>query len=215
MGVTLPVKMVLSYRSDMSDWEQECVLLKQQLEEVLGKDFIDCELYGGPADSFLRQVRRNGMYGFMRCNWGADYEDPSTWAQPFAIDDTIREVDNVVEANSYNDMDVALVEENELTPILKDYYAKVEEARKIADTLPRYKAFAEAEAMLIENAIVIPYFIYPSSYVATKINIFDGQYAPCGVSNLRYKGQKVSEKFITMDEYTERYDAWLKEMGVE
>ncbi len=215
MGVTLPVKMVLSYRSDTSDWEQECVLLKQQLEEVLGKDFIDCELYGGPADSFLRQVRRNGMYGFMRCNWGADYEDPSTWAQPFAIDDTIREVDNVVEANSYNDMDVALVEENELTPILKDYYAKVEEARKIADTLPRYKAFAEAEAMLIENAIVIPYFIYPSSYVATKINIFDGQYAPCGVSNLRYKGQKVSEKFITMDEYTERYDAWLKEMGVE
>lgn len=70
MGVTLPVKMVISYRSDDSDWEQESILLKQQLEGVLGTDFIVCELYGGPADDFL-PVRRNGMYGFMRCNWGA------------------------------------------------------------------------------------------------------------------------------------------------
>lgn len=214
MGVTLPVKIVLSYRSDMSDWEQECVLLKQQLEEVLGTDFIVCELYGGPADSFLRQVRRNGMYGFMRCNWGADYEDPSTWTQPFAVDSNIREVDDVPEGNSYNDMDVALINENETTAVLKAYYAKVEEAKKIADTAPRYKAFAEAEAMLIEHAYVIPYFIQPASYVATKIDIFEGQYAPCGVSNLRYKGQKISDKFINMEQFTQRYAEWLKKMGV-
>lgn len=216
MGVSLPVKIVLSYRSDMSDWEEECVLLKQQLEEVLGTDFIECILYGGPADSFLSQVRRNGMYGLMRCNWGADYEDPSTWAQPFAIDPSVRESDNVVQANSYNDMDYVLTEgiENETTPILKAYYAKVDEAKRLADTLPRYKAFAEAEAMLIENAFVIPYFIFPASYCATRINLFEGQYAPCGVSNLRYKGQKLYDDFINMEQYTERYNEWLDKMGV-
>lgn len=216
MGVTLPVKVLLSYRSDMSDWEEECVLIKQQLESALGTDFIECVLYGGPADSFLTQVRRNGMYGFMRCNWGADYEDPSTWAQPFAIDDSVRESDNVVQANSYNDMDYVLTEgiENDTTPILKAYYEKVDEAKGIAETAARYQAFAEAEAMLVENAFVVPYFIYPASYVATRVNIFEGQYAPCGVSNLRYKYQKLYDDFVNMDQYTERFEEWLDKMGV-
>lgn len=214
-GVKLPVKMVLSYRSDTSDWEQECVLLKQQVEKVLGTDFIECVLYGGPADGFLRQVRRSGMYGFMRCNWGADYEDPSTWAQPFGQNPEIRENDNVVEANSYNDMDIYMDKEGELTPVLKAYYAKVDEAKKIADTEPRYKAFAEAEAMLIEHAIVVPYFIDPASYISTKMDIFEGQYAPCGVSNLRFKGQKLHENYITMDEYTKNYEAWKSKMGLK
>lgn len=213
MGVTLPVKMVISYRSDDSDWEQESILLKQQLEGVLGTDFIVCELYGAPADGFRIEVRHNGMYGFMRCNWGADYEDPSTWAQPFAVDDSVRDSDGAVECNSYNDMDIALTVESDLTPILEAYYAKVDEAKAISDTAQRYSAFAQAEAMLIENAIVVPYFIFPSSYVATKLNIFEGQYAPCGVSNLRYKGQKVHDSYITMDEYEAAYDQWLVDMG--
>lgn len=216
-GVSLPVKMVLSYRSDMANWEQECVLIKQQLEEVLGTDFLVCELYGGPADGFLRQVRRNGMYGFMRLNWGADYEDPSTWAQPFAIDDTVRDTDNLREANSYNDMDYLLFEDgdSEMKDLLTAYYAKVDEAKTIADTLPRYTAFAEAEAMLIENAVFIPYYIDPAAYQATRLNIFESQYAPCGVSNLRYKGQKVYDDYVDMETYTERFEEWLDKMGVQ
>ncbi len=216
-GVTLPVKMILGYRSNMSNWEQECVLLKQQLEGALGTDFLVCELYGGPADGFLRQVRRNGMYGFMRLNWGADYEDPSTWTEPFAIDDTIRDTDNKREANTYNDMDYLLFEEGEsdMKTLLTAYYAKVKEAKGIADTLPRYKAFAEAEAMLIENAVVIPYFIDPAGYQATRLNIFEGQYAPCGVSNLRYKGQTIYDDYVDMETFNQRYDEWLDKIGVQ
>ncbi len=215
-GVSFPVKMVVSYRADNSDWEQESILLKQQIEGVLGTDFIECVLYGGPAEDFRRQVRRNGMYGFMRCNWGADYEDPSTWAQPFAIDDTVREADGVVECNSYNDMDIYVQGvESEMTPILTEYYAKVDEAKAIAETSARYAAFSEAEAMLIENAILVPYYIEPASYCATKLNIFEGEYAPCGVSNLRYKYQSVHENYITMDEYEAAYAQWLSDMGLD
>lgn len=215
-GVTFPVKVVLGYRSDMSDWENECVLIKQQLEGVLGTDFIECVLYAGPAEAFLREVRRNGMYGFMRCNWGADYEDPSTWSiGPFAIDDSV--TDGIVKANSYNDMDYVLYagNENEMTPILQAYYAKLDEAAAIADTAPRYAAFAEAEAMLMENAIMIPYYVDPAAFCATTLNIFEGQYAPCGVSNLRFKYQKVYDHYITMDEYQASYEAWLEGMGAD
>lgn len=214
-GVKLPVKVVLGYRSDQSDWENEVVLLKQQLESVLGTDFIECVLYAGPAESFLTQVRRNGMYGFMRCNWGADYEDPSTWTAPFAADDSV--TDGIYKGNSYNDMDYCLFEgsENEMTELMRAYYAKVEEAKKIPETAPRYAAFAEAEAMLIENAVVIPYYIAPAFFIASKLDIFEGEYAPCGVSNLRFKYQKLHENYITLEEYEQNYAEWLTAMGIK
>ena len=98
----------------------------------------------------------------------------------------------------------------ETNAILTEYYTKVEEAKaEVSDTVKRYQLFAEAEDILIEHALVVPYYISPSTYVATKINIFEGQYSPSGISRLRFKGQKVSDHFIDMDEYQKNYDAWL------
>ncbi len=212
-GVTFPIQMVITYRTDMADWESESTLVKQQIEGVLGSDYVTCVLNGAPADSFLSKTRRAGVYSFMRCNWVADYEDPSTWAEPFA--ESLNE-DNVThDGNSYNKMDVNLDESNALTPILTEYYAKVEEAKALTDTAARYAKFAEAEAILIEHAILIPYMIMPATYVASTLDIFEGQYAPCGVSNLRYKGQSIKDHFITMEEYGASYEAWLTKMGVK
>ena len=73
--------------------------------------------------------------------------------------------------------------------------------------------FAQAEDMLVENAMVIPYNISAADYQVTKLNIFEGQYAPFGMSNLRFKNQKLSDNFITADEYSAAYDAWMKSMG--
>jgi len=212
-GVTFPVQMVITYRADMTDWESESTLIKQQIESVLGADYVTCVLNGAAADSFLSKTRRAGVYSFMRCNWGADYEDPSTWAEPFAPsfnDDGV-----TYKGNSYNKMDVNLDENNALTPILTEYYAKVEEAKALVDTAARYAAFAEAEAILIEHAVIVPYMIMPAVYVSSTLDIFEGQYAPCGVSNLRYKGQTIKDHFVTMEEYEASYEAWLTNMGVK
>lgn len=211
-GVTFPVQMVITYRADMKDWESESTLVKQQIESVLGADYVTCVLNGAAADSFLTKTRRAGVYSFMRCNWGADYEDPSTWAEPFAP--KLNE-DNVTHAgNSYNKMDVNLDENNALTPIMTEYYAKIEAAKALTDTAARYAAFAEAEAILIEHAIIVPYMIMPATYIATTLDLFEGQYAPCGVSNLRYKGQTIKDHFVTMEEYEASYSEWLTKMGL-
>lgn len=82
-GVTFPITMVMTYKSGDSDWENEYILAKQQIESVLGTDYVVCELYAGPSESFLSETRRAGKYSFMRCNWGADYIDPQTWTDPF------------------------------------------------------------------------------------------------------------------------------------
>ena len=102
----------------------------------------------------------------------------------------------------------------ETKAILTAYYAAVEEAKaSTADTLDRYNKFATAEAMLVNNAMLVPYNISAASYQVTKLNIFEGPYAPFGMSNLRFKYQHLSEDFITAEEYEASYNAWLESMG--
>ena len=164
-GCTFPVTILLTYKSGDTDWENESILFKQQLEGVLGTDYINVELYAGPSESFLSATRRAGVYSMMRCNWGADYADPLTWASPFA--ESIDNETGLHEGNSYNKMDVSLDGDSypETKDILTTYYATVEEAKAITDDIAaRYTKFAEAEAMLINNAMVIPYNIEAASY---------------------------------------------------
>lgn len=207
-GATFPIKMVLTYRSDDKDWENEYVLLKQQLEGVLGTDYIECILNAGPTESFLASTRKAGVYSFMRCNWGADYQDPETWTDPFAIkkDDA-----GVIIGNGYNKMDLMLNSDfADTKAVLEAYYAAVADAKKeVSDMKARYEKFAAAEAMLIDNALVVPFFIYPAEYQATKLNIYEGEFASFGISSLRYKGQKLYDHFITPEEDAANRQAWL------
>jgi len=212
-GATFPIKMVMTYKSGDTDWENEYILLKQQLEGVLGTDYIECILYAGSSENFLTATRRAGVYSFMRCNWGADFIDPSTWTDPFAI--TTDSETGKIKGNSYNKMDMMLESDFEETKaILNAYYAAVEEAKaSTSDTLDRYNKFAAAEAMLVNNAMLVPYNISAAGYQVTKLNIFEGPYAPFGMSNLRFKYQHLSEDFITAEEYEASYKNWLESMG--
>ena len=66
------------------------------------------------------------------------------------------------------------------------YMKAVEEAKTITtDINARYEAFANAEAMLINNALVIPMGMSVPPYLATRLNYWEGQYASTGFSNKR------------------------------
>ncbi len=207
-GATFPIKMVLTYRSDDKDWEKEYILLKQQLEGVLGSDYIECVLFPGSTESFLTVTRRAGVYSFMRCNWGADYQDPETWTDPFAIK---KDEAGAIVGNSYNKMDLMLNSNfADTKATLEKYYAAVDEAKaEVKDMQARFDKFAAAEAILIDNALVVPYYITPAEYQVTKLNLFEGQFASFGISTLRYKGQKLYDHFITPEEYDSFHQAWL------
>lgn len=216
LGVTFPLQVVITYKSGDTNWENECILVKQQLEGVLGTDYIDCVLYAGPSESFLAETRRAGKYSFMRTNWGADYIDPQTWTDPFDGKDNLDPDTGKVIGNSYNRMDAIYYDEDkaalypETAAALTQYYTKVEEAKaEVKDMTKRYLLFAEAEDVLIEHALVVPFYISPATYVATKVDIFEGQYSPSGVSRLRFKGQTIKDEFIDMEEFAANNQAWL------
>ena len=212
-GATLPVKVVLTYKSNDSDWANEVQLEKSQLESVLGTDYIDVILYAGPADNFLAQTRRAGKYSLQKCNWGADYADPETWTDPFY--ENLNSETGLHDGNSYNKMDKMLDTDFEETKaFLNAYYAKVAEAKaETADIENRYNLFAEAEAMLIENAMVIPFRKSIAGYQVTKLDVYEGEYAPFGICNLRFKFQHLNDDFVTAQQNAESYQAWADAMN--
>ncbi|MGB8455181.1 MAG: peptide ABC transporter substrate-binding protein [Anaerocolumna sp.] len=196
-GATFPVKILMPYNPSTTNWDKESVVVEQQLEALLGTDYIDIMVEAGPATDFLSQVRRVGKYAFMLCNWGADYADPQTWTDPFTA------------GNSYNFMDLAMNNGNQVADTVKEYYSLVDAAKAIPiDINARYEAFAKAEAYLIQHALAVPYAISSTYYLVNKLNPFEGEYAPFGVSVLRYKGQHLLDKPMSMDEFTKAQDDW-------
>lgn len=88
------------------------------------------------------------------------------------------------------------------------YMDMVEKAKAItADLDARYAAFADAEAYLIENALVIPLSLPVPPYIATRLNLWEGQYAPTGFSTNRLKGIHILDHYVSMDEYNHNRDA--------
>lgn len=51
-GVTFPVKVLLPYNPTEVNWDKECQVVEQQMEALLGTDFIDIIVQTGqPTDS--------------------------------------------------------------------------------------------------------------------------------------------------------------------
>ena len=192
-GATFPVKILMPYNPSSSSWAEECVVVEQQLENLLGKDYIDIIVEAGPSTGFLA-TRRTGQYAFMKCNWGPDYADPNTYTDPFYD-------------GSYNWPEFATeyLDENGVS----EYYKLVDAARAITDDLQaRYNAYTVAEAFLIDNAMIVPYGYDNGGYTASRLNPFESQFAPFGISNDRYKGQKLLDAPMSTDQYFDAYEQW-------
>ena len=85
-GCTFPVIVYYPYNPNETNADSMAQLVEQQLENLLGTDYIDVVIQQG-NESFLSTVRRAGNYGFTLCNWGADYSDASAYVvDPFAED---------------------------------------------------------------------------------------------------------------------------------
>ena len=192
-GATFPIKMKMMYNVSISWWADECVTVEQQLEGLLGTDYIDIIIVSGASSGFLGN-RRTGNYAFMKVNWGADYADPETYTDPF----------DVAGGNSYRFTDTA-IDNVDLT----EYKELLAAAKAITgDTEARYLAFAKAEAYLIQHAYMIPMSPWNGGYTVSKLDTFTSQYAPFGISQERFKGQKMLDKPMSTDEYYDAYDAW-------
>ncbi len=209
-GCKFPIKVPVNYNTNSTTWANCTVVLEQQLEELLGADFIDIIVVPYSGSSFLNETRRNGNYALQELNWGADFMDPETWADPFD------------HKNSYNFFCNETLEQDginqytkteETAALIDQYFELVAAAREeTGDMDARYEAFAAAESFYIDHAIVVPGFISGGSYQATRLNGFEGQYAMMGQSSSRYKGQHVYKTAMSQDMFDAQYAEWTAAM---
>lgn len=196
--VTFPVKVLMPYNTGSTDWANRAQVIEQQMEKLLGLDFIDIIIEPKPPTGFLKEVRRAGNYAFLECNWGPDYADPETFTDPFVPSGTYNWphlATGYTEANGKN------IYENMINAAKEELF----------DIEKRLTLFAEAEAHFIENAFVIPYGVGGGGYSASRLNPFESQYSPFGVASERYKGQKIMDKPMNSEEFTDQLEQWETE----
>ena len=205
-GATFPIKVQYPYNPAVVDWDKQCQVFKQQVEGVLndGFDFINIIITQGPSDNFLNAVRRVGAYELMSYYWGADYSDPETEVYPFYQEAGDRGTCYAFLRTGVEDGIIT----GETAEHVMTYMDMVEKAKAITEDLDaRYEAFANAEAYLIQNALVVPLGLPVPPYIATRLNLWEGQYAPTGLSSNRLKGVHILDHYVSMDEYDQNRDA--------
>lgn len=193
-----PVKVLMPYNTGSTDWAKRAQVIEQQMENLLGQDFIDIIIDPKPPTGFLQDVRRSGQFAFLECNWGPDYADPETFTDPF------------IPSGTYNKPHLAegYVEDNGRTK----YENLVDEAKtELVDIEKRLNLFAEAEAFLINEAFIIPYGVGGGGYSASRLNPFESAYSPFGVSSERYKGQRVMKNPMNIETFEEELEIWESE----
>lgn len=195
---TFPVKVLMPYNTGSTDWTNRAQVVEQQLENLLGKDYIDVILLPHPATGFLNGTRRAGNYALQEVNWGPDYADPETYTDPFTPD------------SNYNWPHLAegYKEDNGKNT----YENMVNKAKaEVLDLEKRYTLFADAEAFLINEAFVIPYAVGGGGFTASTLDPFTSPYSPFGVSSSRFKGQQILAKPLDTESYKAGFEQWEKE----
>ncbi len=193
---TFPVKVPMPFNSSSSDWTNRAQVVEQQMEAVLGTDYIDIIPVLFPPTNFLTASRRSGNYAIQECNGGPGFVDPDAYTGIFMQGNTKL-------WSSFEDA-VEYLDENG-----KHTYAKmIEEARaEVLDVEKRFQLFAEAEAWLINEAALIPYAVGGGGYVATKLEPFSQPWS-LSLSGVLFKGARVLEKPMNTDEYFEAQEKW-------
>ena len=224
--VTFPVTVVLPYNTSSDDWAKRTQVVKQQLESLLGTDYIKVEIVAHAPSGFNSSVRGDGQYSIMEMTWGADYPDPATFTDIFIRGTDIgwsynkafmaleylqdfeysKEQQAIYDEPGVDEDGVPTLSKNEEYPQLKNkkatYDIMVEEAKaELLDLGKRYNLFAEAEAFLIDNAIVIPFFNSRGGYIASYCDPFSAYATQFGRDAGKIKGKVILDQPMTPEEY--------------
>lgn len=192
-GVTFPIEIDYYIAGGNQTNLDTAIVLKQAFSESLGDDYVKMNIKTY-VSSFSKEVRDLKLHSFLINGWGADYGDPQNY-----LVQEIRGEDNAVYATKNGNVDS--IQDEELAQIYDTFTDMVHKAGDINDDMDaRYEAFAEAEAYMIENSLVLPNY-YDIKWQLTKVNDFSKINAMFGCQNGKYKNWETSQEPYTAEDY--------------
>lgn len=159
-GLTFPIRMDYYVGNNQTELDNAAVL-KQCIEDAMGSDFVELNIL--TYVKAYSEVRDSATQAFGIFGYGGVVADPSTYLRHYLYDDTAWWTNKYLHINN-------LPEDSELVAVLKEFTELYNKADAIVDDNDaRMAAFAEAEALLQDNAITIPCYV-TNSLQLTKID---------------------------------------------
>lgn len=197
-GVTFPVEVDYYVAANNQTSIDTANVLKDLFSASLGDDYVTLNVKTY-VSSATNEVYDPQLQSIVINGWGADYGDP----QNYLGQETYGE-DNAYYAVTYsniNDLDPNDAAYSELVNTYKTYTDMVNTADAINDNNDdRYEAYAQAEAYMIENALVIP-CNYNVSWQLTHINDYSKIRAMYGIQTSKYVNWETSVDAYTTEQY--------------
>ena len=196
LGVTFPVEMDLYITANNQTVMDHARVLQQVYSDCFGDDYIKLNIKSY-VSNLISEVLTPKLHSFYEDSWVPDYGDPKTF-----LDQEVMGSDSAFYANILTNINS--VEESEATKDLLETYRTftdmVDQASQIYDDNDkRLQAFAEAEAYMIENALVIPSY-YPVSLCLTKIDPYSTVNAIFAWQNGKMKNWETNADGYTTEE---------------
>ena len=154
LGVTFPVEADYYIMASSQTALDSANVLAQCISDGLGDDFVKLNIKTY-IKSVNQEVVNPHLHSFVLNGWGADYGDPQNY-----LGQEMYGPENAYYSAHYsyiNEVTEETPENKALLDTYKEYTKIVEEADKITDNLDeRYKAYAKAEAYLLDHVLVLP-----------------------------------------------------------
>ncbi|MDY4817118.1 MAG: ABC transporter substrate-binding protein [Lachnospiraceae bacterium] len=199
-GVTFPIHARYFVASGNQTALDSASVLKQAFSDSFGDDFIvlDIDSYVSSLSQEVYSLRRQS---FGIAGWGADYGDPQNYLGQ-ETDDSDNAYYMVVMGHAVDN------QSDELKDLYSQFTELVNKADAINDDLDaRYEAYAEAEAFMLDHALIVPAYL-DISWELTHVNDYSKINAMFGIQNNKYKNWETSTDGYTAEDYAEFEEIW-------
>ena len=210
-GVTFPIHLDVAVDQTSKNAVTGMNSVKQTLESVLGADNIVIDVQQLSTDdfnnvAFLAPTPADRDYDLNFDGWVGDYQDPSTYLNPFNAEDGFYLKIFGLDAKE-DKAKIASLGLDTYTKMLKD----ADNENK--DVIKRYEKYAEAQAWMIDNSLIMSAMSNGGTASVTKVTPFTRGYSLVGIKGdgNNYKYMKLQKDTVTTKQYEEAKTKWEQE----
>ena len=210
-GVTFPIHLDIAVDQTNKNAVTGMNSVKQTLESVLGADNLVIDVQQLSTDeynnvAFLAPTPNARDYDLSFDGWVADYQDPSTYLNPFNAEDGFYLKIFGLDAQE-DKAKIASLGLDTYTKMLKDADSENKDVSK------RYEKYAEAQAWMIDNSLIMSAMSGGGTASVTKVIPFTRGYSLVGIKGdgNNYKYMKLQKDTVTTKQYEEAKTKWEQE----
>lgn len=210
-GVTFPIHLDVAVDQTSKNAVTGMNSVKQTLESVLGADNIVIDVQQLSTDdfnnvAFLAPTAADRDYDLNFDGWVGDYQDPSTYLNPFNAEDGFYLKIFGLDAKE---------DKEKITSLGLDTYTKMlkDADSENKDVAKRYEKYAEAQAWMIDNSLIMLAMSSGGTASVTKVTPFTRGYSLVGIKGdgNNYKYMKLQKDTVTTKQFEEAKTKWEQE----